>query len=141
METITPELSRGQQKQAPAGFSVNHLREGQFITDGLREFFEYRDLGIRRATKGRCVAHVIRARPGVSAQPHWHQHEADLQLVYVLRGWVKFEYEGVGEVLLEAGSCVHQPKAIRHIELGHSDDLELLEIVMPADFVTHEDEK
>ncbi|MFN3566758.1 MAG: cupin, partial [Burkholderiaceae bacterium] len=58
------------------------------------------------------------------------------QLVYVLRGWIRFEYEGAGEVLLTAGSCVHQPPGIRHKELGHSDDLELLEIVMPADFAT-----
>ena len=29
-----------------------------------------------------------------------------------------------------------QPPGIEHTELGHSDDLELLEIVMPADFET-----
>jgi hypothetical protein len=37
---------------------------------------------------------------------------------------------------LEAGSCVHQPPEIRHRELGHSEDVELLEVVMPADFDT-----
>ena len=37
---------------------------------------------------------------------------------------------------LEAGDCVHQPPGIRHRELGHSDDVELLEIVMPGDFST-----
>ena len=37
---------------------------------------------------------------------------------------------------LEAGSSVHQPPDIRHRELGHSADLELLEIVMPGDFET-----
>jgi hypothetical protein len=31
---------------------------------------------------------------------------------------------------------VHQPPSIRHREIAHSDDLELLEIVMPADFET-----
>jgi len=39
-------------------------------------------------------------------------------------------------VRLEAGSCVHQPPRIRHREIGHSADLELLEIVMPGDFET-----
>jgi mannose-6-phosphate isomerase-like protein (cupin superfamily) len=39
-------------------------------------------------------------------------------------------------VRLEAGSCVHQPPGIRHRELGHSEDLELLEVVLPADFKT-----
>jgi len=52
---------------------------------------------------------------------------------------VKFHYQGVGEVTLKAGSCVHQPPGIKHTELGHSDDLELIEIVMPADFETISD--
>jgi hypothetical protein len=41
-------------------------------------------------------------------------------------------------VRLEAGSSVYQPPLIRHRELGHSPDVELLEIVMPADFATRE---
>ena len=40
---------------------------------------------------------------------------------------------------LTEGSCVHQPPGIRHTELGHSDDIEILEIVMPADFKTEND--
>jgi quercetin dioxygenase-like cupin family protein len=58
--------------------------------------------------------------------------------VYVLKGWIDFEYEDQGVVRLEAGSCVYQPPEIRHRELGHSEDVELLEIVMPADFTTEE---
>jgi len=34
---------------------------------------------------------------------------------------------------------VHQPPGIRHTELGHSEDVEILEIVMPADFGTVND--
>ena len=119
------------------GFVVSHA-EGARFERGLRSFFEYRDLGIRQATEGRVVAHVIRAAAGseFSSQPHWH--DTTFQLVYVLKGWVEFEYEGQGRVRLEAGSCVHQPPAIRHREIGHSADLELLEIVMPADFKTAE---
>lgn len=121
-------------------FSVKHAADAQFSTDGLRDYFEYRDLGIRGATGGRVGAHVVRARPSAT-RPHFdtHHHELAFQMVYVLRGWVRFSYEGHGEVLLQAGSCVHQPPGIRHSEIAHSDDLELLEIVMPADFptVTH----
>jgi quercetin dioxygenase-like cupin family protein len=57
-------------------------------------------------------------------------------MVYVLRGWVRFEYESVGEVLLRQSSCVHQPAGIRHREIEHSDDLEMLEITLPAEFKT-----
>lgn len=117
-------------------FSVSHARDSGFVADGLRPYFEYRDLGIRAATGDKAVAHVIRAREGTEATGQWHRHAVELQIVYVLRGWVRFEYEGIGEVLLEPGSCVHQPPGIRHRELAHSPDLELVEIVLPADFRT-----
>lgn len=117
-------------------FSVSHAESSEFRDDGLRAFFQYRDLGVRDATNGKVVAHVIRAKPGVPAQPQRHHHVVEFQMVYVLKGWIEFEYEGVGRVRLTAGSCVHQPPGIRHTELGHSDDLELIEIVLPADFAT-----
>jgi len=119
------------------GFAVSHARDAQFES-GLRSFFEYRDLGIGEATDGRVVAHVIRGKPGAPFSGQPHRHHTTFQLVYVLTGWIEFEYEGQGVVRLEAGSCVHQPPLIRHREIGHSDDLELLEIVMPADFATEE---
>ena len=115
---------------------VSHLSEQDFKPDGLRPYFEYRDLGIKDATGGAAVMHVIRAREGHNATGEWHRHHVQLQLVYILKGWVKFEYEGVGEVLLEAGACVHQAPGMRHREIAHSEDLELIEIVLPADFKT-----
>jgi quercetin dioxygenase-like cupin family protein len=120
-------------------FSVSHAATSPFKDDGLRPFFQYRDLGIRAATGDKVVAHVIRAKPGMHAQPERHHHVVKFQMVYVLKGWIRFHYEGVGEVTLEAGSCVHQPPGIRHTELGHSDDLELIEIVLPAEFETVKD--
>ena len=119
------------------GFVVSHLRDATFER-GLRSFFEYRDLGIKGATGGAAVAHVIRAAAGSAFSGQPHLHETTFQLVYVLRGWIEFEYEGHGRVRLEAGSCVHQPPGIRHREIGHSDDVEMLEIVFPADFATRE---
>lgn len=117
------------------GFVVTHARDAQF-EQGLRAFFAYRDLGISKATQGKVVAHVIRALPGSPFNGPAHLHETSFQFVYVLKGWIEFEYEGQGVVRLEAGSTVYQPPSIRHRELGHSDDVELLEIVMPADFKT-----
>lgn len=117
-------------------FTVSHADDSAFRRDGLRPFFEYRDLGIRDATGGRVGAHVIRARPGEESKGGWHAHDLQFQMVYVLKGWVKFAYEGEGEVILRAGSCVHQPPGIRHVEITHSDDLEMLEITLPAEFET-----
>jgi quercetin dioxygenase-like cupin family protein len=117
------------------GFIATHA-DGAVFDRGLRSFFEYRDLGIRAATDGRVVAHVIRAAPdaGFSSEPH--VHKTTFQLIYILRGWIEFEYEDQGTVRLETGSCAYQPPEIRHREIGHSDDLEMLEIGMPGDFST-----
>ena len=120
----------------PPGLSISHLEANSFEVGGLRTFFDYRDLGIANATNGRVVAHVIRANDA-DVISRWHWHDVDVQIVYVLKGWIEFEYAGVGNVRLEPGSCVHQAPRIRHRELAHSPDLELLEIVSPADFGTH----
>ena len=126
--------------QPKAEFSVSHLKDAEFESQGLRSFFEYRDLGIKAATGGRVGAHVIRAKPGKHGSTGWHSHDLDVQLVYVLQGWVEFDYEGIGAVRLEAGACVHQPPGIRHVEIAHSDDVEMLEITLPADFTTEKAE-
>ena len=114
---------------------VHHAASDHFET-GLRAFFAYRDLGIRDASKGRIGAHVIRAVPETHAQAQWHTHALDFQMVYVLRGWVEFDYADLGRVRLEAGSCVYQPPGIPHRELAHSDNIEMLEITSPAVFET-----
>lgn len=119
------------------GFVASHARDAVFER-GLRSFFEYRDLGIKTATDGRVAAHVIRSAAGQAFSSQPHLHRTDFQLVYILKGWIEFEYEGQGVVRLEAGSCVHQPPGIRHRELGHSDDIEMLEVVLPGHFATEE---
>jgi len=117
-------------------FSLSRASGARFRRQGLRAYFEYRDLGIAKATGGRFHAHVIRARKGRAPSGEVHRHRLDFQMVYILKGWVEFRYQGVGRVRLEAGDCVHQPPGIVHAELGHSDDLELLEITSPAEFKT-----
>ncbi len=119
-------------------FSVSHRKGSKFARRGLRGYFEYRDLGIEKATRGKVVAHVIRARPGKAPHGEWHCHDVDVQFVYVLKGWVLFEYEGVGKVRMKAGTCFYQPPRIRHRELEHSKDLEMIEVVAPARFTTYD---
>ena len=118
-------------------FSVSHTKGAKFARRGLRSYFEYRDLGIKRATRGKVVAHVIRARAGSAPHGEWHAHDCKVQFVYVLKGWVLFEYEGVGRVMMKAGSCFYQPPRIRHREIRHSRNLEMIEVVSPASFRTY----
>jgi quercetin dioxygenase-like cupin family protein len=118
-------------------FTVSHLREEDFDA-GLRSYAKYRDLGIAPATGGLVQAHVIRMippfRPEEVSTPHYH--DVDFQMVYVLKGWMATEFEGEGTHTFYAGSCWIQPPKIKHTVLGYSDDCELLEIVLPADFAT-----
>jgi len=129
------------QDQAKTGkrqtFVVSHVREADFLA-GLRPYALYRDLGIAEATDRLAQAHVIRLRPpfrpAEASTPHYHV--VDFQMIYVLKGWYKTAFEGEGVHTFEAGSCWIQPPGIKHSVLGYSDDCELLEIVLPADFKT-----
>ena len=121
----------------PQRFTVSHHRDEDF-DQGLRPYSAYRDLGIAPATGGMVQAHVIRMTKPFSADevaiPHYH--DVDFQMVYVLQGWFRSEFEGQGAHTFHAGSCWIQPPKIKHTVLGYSDDCELLEIVLPADFET-----
>lgn len=123
----------------PQRFTVSHLREADFKTAGLRPYAKYRELGVAAATGGLCQAHVIRLlSPCTDEVRKRHKHDVELQLIYVLRGWVKNEFEGHGEQMMSQGSCWIQPPGMRHTVLDYSVDCELLEIVVPADFKTAE---
>jgi hypothetical protein len=132
-----PNPSNRPKARAKHKFAVSHHRESDF-TQGLRAYASYRDLGIASATGGMAQAHVIRLippyRPEEVSMPHYH--DVDFQMIYVLKGWYKTEFEGEGVHTFEAGSCWIQPPRIKHSVLGYSDDCELLEIVLPADFKT-----
>ena len=91
------------------------------------------------ATNGMVQAHVIRFVPPFKREEisKRHYHVVDFQMIYVLKGWIKGEYEG-NVVTMREGSCWLQPPRIKHAVLDYSDDCELLEIVLPADFKTVE---
>jgi len=65
-----------------------------------------------------------------------HYHDVDFQMVYVLKGWMTSEFEGQGAITMKAGSCWIQPTRIKHKVVDYSDDCEVLEIVLPAEFET-----
>ncbi len=121
-------------------FVVSHHREEDFRADGLRAYAEYRDLGIAKGTHGLARAHVIRLIGPCNPQEvsRLHLHDVEFQMVYVLKGWVKTYLEGQGEILMREGSCWTQPPRIRHLIRDYSDECELLEVILPADFDTVE---
>jgi mannose-6-phosphate isomerase-like protein (cupin superfamily) len=118
--------------------TISHLATSKFVAKGLRNYFVYRDLGVSRATGGRAHAHVIRARPQNAPHGDWHYHTCNVQFTYVLKGWVKMQYEGQKPVVMRKGSCFFQPARIRHRELAHSKDLEMIEVTAPGSFATYD---
>ena len=123
----------------PQRVAVSHYNNADFET-GLRSYAQYRDLGIVDATNGLVRAHVLRfteaCDPAVVSKLHFH--DTEFQMVYVLKGWVKTELEGEGEIIMRQGCSWTQPPKIKHKINDYSEDAELLEIILPADFETEE---
>lgn len=115
----------------------SHVKPGdtEFRSEGLRDFFIYRDLGVAEATAGKVLAQLVRANQAPEKGTGWHRHEAEFHIVIMLKGWAKFMYEDK-ETLVAAGDCVHQRPGILHYLFDYSPDMEYLEIVGPADFKT-----
>jgi len=134
-KTATKKPSRPKQRIA-----ISHHREEDFKADGLRAYAKYRDLGIAAASHGLAQAHVIRLQgpcdPAEVSKLHFH--DVEFQMVYVLKGWVKTYMDGQGETLMLEGSAWTQPPKIKHMILDYSDDVELLEVILPAEFKTVE---
>lgn len=83
-------------------------------------------------------AHVIRMSKPFDADevaiPHYY--DVEFQMIYVLKGWFQTAFEGESVHTFHEGSCWIQPPQIKRTVRGYSEDCELLEIVLPADFDT-----
>lgn len=99
--------------------------------------FEALDTGIGAATGGLAGARVVRPRAGAaSAAPGeaaW-AHEAEFMLWFILQGKAAISHgdESTTEEL-EAGDSVALPMGLKHGLGGCSEDLELLEVTLPAE--------
>jgi uncharacterized RmlC-like cupin family protein len=134
---VAPKPAARRPKQRIA---VSHYRDEDFVPNGLRSYAHYRDLGIAAASHGLAQAHVIRligpCDPAEVSKLHFH--DVEFQMVYVLKGWVKTWMEGQGETMMQAGSAWTQPPRLKHLIMDYSDDVELLEVILPAEFKTVE---
>jgi mannose-6-phosphate isomerase-like protein (cupin superfamily) len=130
-------VKRARPKQRIA---ISHYRNEDFKADGLRTYAHYRDLGIAEASHGLAQAHVIRligpCDPAEVSKLHFH--DVEFQMVYVLKGWVKTYMEGQGETMMRQGTAWTQPPKVKHLIMDYSDDVELLEVILPAEFKTVE---
>src|SRR5947208_10930435 len=129
----------GPRELAQSLTALAHMDATQAVwnREGLREDSEYRDLGLAAATGGRIGAKHIRAVKPLTEPTGWHWHDMTAHFVYVLRGSLTFRFAGIdGDIVVAAGSGISQPAGVAHNVIARSDDLELLEINVPAQYGT-----
>jgi len=118
-----------------AEFIVRRLSDGAPWVIG-RAGMEYRDL-VPGRLGGSIIASHIRIPGGGPVPDMVHYHSVGFQLIFCLRGWVDLVYEDQGPPFrLTPGACVIQPPEIRHRVLHSGDDLEVIEIGVPAEHLT-----
>jgi mannose-6-phosphate isomerase-like protein (cupin superfamily) len=123
--------------QARSLFSLSEYSDAAFTRDGPRADVEYRDLGLSAASGGRIGAKHIRAIRPFDQATGWHWHDMTGHFVFVIRGWISFRFAGQGgDIVVRQGGCLSQPGGVPHNVIARSDDLELIEINMPASFGT-----
>jgi len=104
-----------------------------------RAGMQYRDL-IPSRLGGSIIASHIRIPDGGPVPDMVHYHKVGFQLIFCYRGWVDVVYEDQGQpIRLTAGDCFIQPPEIRHRVLFASDNIEVIEIGVPAEHVTEID--
>ena len=99
---------------------------------GRRSFFKYRELGVTEASNGRMRAQVTEATQGLSEPTGWHYHVCEQQFIYMLKGWVDLEFEDGRKVHLKQGDSMMIPGGTRHNETATSEEMDILEISVPA---------
>jgi quercetin dioxygenase-like cupin family protein len=121
--------------QTRHAFVVRRLEDSDPWVVG-RAGMHYRDL-IPGHLGGRIIASHIRIPGGGPVPDMVHYHAVGFQLIFCYRGWVNLVYEDQGPpFILGAGDCVIQPPEIRHRVLEASENLEVIEIGVPAEHVT-----
>ncbi len=98
----------------------------------------YRDL-VPTRLGGAIIASHIRVPDG-KVPDMVHFHKVGFQLIFCIRGWVDVLYEDQGGIRrLNAGDCFIQPPTIRHRVMEAGDDIEVIEIGVPAEHITEID--
>ncbi|WP_171128690.1 MULTISPECIES: cupin domain-containing protein [unclassified Ruegeria] len=104
-----------------------------------RAGMHYRDL-VPDRLGGSIIASHIRIPDGGPVPDMVHFHKVGFQLIFCIHGWVDVVYEDQGDKMrLTAGDCFIQPPEIRHRVLEASDNVQVIEIGVPAEHVTEID--
>lgn len=120
----------------PGTFVSVATPENSPMIPGRRAFLTYRDLRTVDASRGAMKAHISKSSERVDRLTGWHYHVCEAQFGYMLGGWIELTFEDGRHVRLEKGDSIYIPGGVRHNETALSDDFEILEVCIPADFGT-----
>ena len=115
--------------------AISSAKDARYVP-GRRHFFRYRDLGVTDATGGKMRAQVTSAKSAMDRATGWHYHTCEMQFVYILKGWVDLEFAGGRKERFGVGDSVMIPGGLPHQEIATSNDLELVEVSVPAEMGT-----
>jgi quercetin dioxygenase-like cupin family protein len=116
-------------------FMVRRLKDRAPWVIG-RAGMQYRDL-IPGRLGGSIIASHIRIPDAGPVPDMVHYHTVGFQLIFCYSGWVRLVYEDQGPpFVLGAGDCVIQPPEIRHRVLESSENLQVIEVGVPAAHLT-----
>ncbi len=135
MASAAATLERPAKTETKMKIAVTSAKNPDYV-EGRRSFFEYRDLGVTKASEGWMRAQVMSAVTGMTQPTGWHYHVCEGQFVYALKGFVELEFEDGTNCRLEAGNSCFIPGGMKHNELRTSDDVEILEVCLPANMGT-----
>lgn len=96
--------------------------------------FEARETGIGEATRGVAAVQVARQLPGAAIPTT--RHEADILFGFLREGSMSLDVDGHPRRDLAAGDAFVLPPQVRVAIQEPSDDLEVLEVALPALFET-----
>ncbi|MEK9726379.1 MAG: cupin domain-containing protein [Rhodospirillaceae bacterium] len=95
---------------------------------GRRDFFKYRELA---ESDGEFRAQVVSTRQGMTEPTGWHYHVCGAQFIYILNGTLDLDLEDGRSIHMMAGDSLYIPGGMKHNETSTSDDVEILEVMMP----------
>ena len=111
--------------------AISSAKDARYVP-GRRHFFRY----LTDATGGKMRAQVTSAKSAMDRATGWHYHTREMQFVYILKGWVDLEFAGGRKERFGVGDSVMIPGGLPHQEIATSDDLELVEVSVPAEMGT-----
>jgi quercetin dioxygenase-like cupin family protein len=109
-------------------------RDGVFAAHRIPSF-EARDTTIAANTQGVAGVVVARPMPGAAPSP-WTQHGGDILFSFVISGQMVLEGQGKDPYRLTAGDAFVIPPHMATRYTAPSDDLQILEVALPAHPVT-----